>query len=338
MTKRLGPSLLRIRPLDFKEERLPLEIREMVYVALIRTTCRNTTIGAFRVLACLRSTERACHRLVHHNFLVSLLEALYQRKPQVGSLSIRDSNSLLDLVPYTKQVFATAWSLFGLLVYYRECSLVPLQRLSDGGVYFTEGDTLGHHFYFDLAAKEVVPLYANKNLFLVEGIAEKRTVMKQQFERYIQSFADEDDCSRLRQLLLRPSSTDARSFFLKELLDLHASPETDTGVVKRREQFPLKFSPLPDDPSTTKMYNVVFRVPGDSVAPDYRLLTVSQQQELRLLKRRLFRIYTPNSLTDVAYRLGMAKKAHRLASANAEMQYRRHQLVLSRPPVIIDIT
>jgi len=341
MAKRARPDVVCIdcdAPPDPIPEDTPPEIQEMFYGWILHKLVVGISGFAFAAavyneFSVFRSLSKEFMDLVHR-CLTPVLHSLYSSKVSITGLSIREANSLLDMMPYYKEDVEASWALYTLVTYYERKALHTMDKfpvhahLITQINYFKDRDTIGKHFCMGGTPSQTVPFSNVQGLYLVEGISRRPYKYKAQMERYIASFDDEDTRARLKQLLMKCNMEESKGYFFEQLLTLH-DPETleeaDKERLTRIKAFPFSLRRLhstkPDE-SDARVTSLAFRLKSG----DYRHFPTSRHPEVMELKESMFRLRGTS--------LAEAKTVHRLHIAEEEMRYRRKRLVEGVPTII----
>lgn len=328
-------TVLRICRRDFVAERLPAELREAVYGWVLEDHCIETVSAeTYRTVRTLLLTERASHRVLYYQFLLPLMQYAYASKMVLGTLSIRQSASLIDLLPQFMHSFTACCTVFSLMSYYNTARSYPLLRHTGEPVPLIPDDAqVGR--YFIAEGDTVRPLYSHPSLAVISSVPSKKSKFDRTVARFIASHTDEDDRQRLQHLLLKTHGTQRRSFFLRELCQLHHGV-VDAERTQRRLDFPLTLTPLTEMPpaiaAQVKLADLAYRLPSG----EQRHFLASKHAEVIDCKRSLFRIFTSVDVAATSECLAIAVKSHRLQSRGDEMR-RRMQLLIRSEPVVIDL-
>jgi hypothetical protein len=169
---------------------------------------------------------------------------------------------------------------------------------------------------------------------VIEGMASKKSHLKEQIERYILSYSDRDKRAHLSQLLKKSHDSQQRGFFFDELVALHfVTAASDAETLNRCAAFPLRLRPLVNEDATVRLLDLAFTV---TTGAPYRMLATSHHREVEAFRRSLFRIYSQHDVSQTDDCLRIAQSAHRLSACADEMEKRVRELKRTEP-VVIDL-
>ena len=281
----------------------------------------------------LKAWRDVCHtyRAYVHQQVIDILQSdFYRPKRQIGSLSIRESNRLLDIIPRHQDTETTmnidaTWSLYSTLIFYLELERHPIETRSPASPdsIIRATDELARYFVPGSGGGGGVllqPLGTTPGLAVVRGLPVGNTTLKTEIKRYIASYDDDDSEERARVCtrLTKGSDTQRRARFYDALCELHAEATRNTASradVARADAFPVSFRPLRPEEMTSEQCdyalcpsNLAFRVADNT----YEFLLTSLHPNVVALRRSVVRTIGPTSRAHAqfAYNLRCHESAH----------------------------
>lgn len=274
-----------------------------------KMTPQTRLITQFHQLKVWRDVCQALRAHVH-NYVDAILQSdFYRPRRQIGSLSIRESNRLLDIVPRLESIDAT-WSLYSTLIFYMELerhpsesgSVVPIDELCR---YFVTVGGGGGCSLQPLAT--AVP-----DLVIVRGLPVDNTALKTQIKRYIASYDCDDDDGNVAARLTKGTDIQRRSQFYTVLCELHGEAARTTAsrdTVARADAFPIAFRSLRPEEMTAdpcdygpRLCSLALRVTDQTTGLDrHEFLLTSQHPTVTELRRSVVRTIGPVSRTHAQY-------------------------------------